>query len=99
MTQAYSLTAAALADLDIIADYTLANWGANQMERYIRQLMERCRWLTEHPHAGRTRQDIHPEYFCYPQGKHLIFYVLTDDRISIIGFPHQSMDVIAYFDQ
>ncbi len=98
MTQSYSLTPAALADLDKIADYTLANWGADQMERYIHQLMERCQWLTEHPHAGRTRQDIHPEYFCYPQGKHLIFYISKGDGISVIGFPHQSMDVIAYFD-
>lgn len=99
MTQTYSLTPAALADLDKIADYTLAGWGADQMERYIHQLMEKCQWIAENPRVGRTRKDIHADYFCTPQGKHLVFYMLEADGISIIGFPHQSMDVIAYFDQ
>ena len=99
MTGTYRLTPAALADLDMIADYTLSKWGADQMERYILQLTERCAWLAKNPQAGRTRRDIHPDYFCYPQGKHLIFYLRDSVGISVIGFPHQSMDVVAYFDQ
>lgn len=98
MTQTYFLTPAALADLDKIADYTLAQWGAQQTQRYIQQLMDRCQWIADNPDAGRARADIHMGYFCYPQGKHLVFYVLNPKGISVIGFPHQSMDVIAYFD-
>ena len=99
MTRTYRLTPAALADLDMIADYTLSQWGADQMERYIRQLTDRCDWLAQDPQTGRSRSDIHPDYFCHPQGKHLIFYLQDSVGISVIGFPHQSMDVIAYFDQ
>ena len=33
MTRAYRLTPAALADLEMIADYTLSQWGPDQMER------------------------------------------------------------------
>lgn len=99
MTRAYRLTPAALADLEMIADYTLSQWGADQMERYILQLADRCNWLAENPQAGRSCSDIHPDYFCYPQGQHLIFHLQDSERINVIGFPHQSMDVIAYFDQ
>ncbi|MDE0520908.1 MAG: type II toxin-antitoxin system RelE/ParE family toxin [Boseongicola sp.] len=99
MTATCRLTPAALADLDTIADYTLSKWGADQMERYILQLTDRCNWLAQNPQAGRTRSDIHPDYFCYPQGKHLIFYLRDSVGISVIGFPHQSMDIVAYFDQ
>ena len=99
MTRTYRLTPAALADLDTIADYTLPQWGADQMERYILQLTDRCNWLAQNPRAGRPRSDIHPDYFCYPEGKHLIFYLQDSVGISVIGIAHQSMDVIAYFDQ
>ena len=99
MTQTCSLTPAALADLDKIADYTLARWGADQMERYIHQLMEKCQWIAENPHAGRACKDIHADFFCHPQGRHLVFYVPDSSGVKIIGFTHQSMDVVDYFDQ
>ena len=99
MTRTYRLTPAALSDLDKIADYTLSQWGADQMECYILQLTNRCNWLAQNPQAGRPRSDIHLDSFCYPAGKHLIFYLQDSVGISVIGIPHQSMDVIAYFDQ
>ena len=98
MTSHYRLTPAALADLEAIADYTLASWGEQQMESYVLELTDRCEWLGQNPHAGRPRTDIHPAYFCFPQGKHLVFYVLDGADVSIIGFPHQSMDIVFYFD-
>lgn len=99
MTSHYRLTPAALADLEAIADYTLATWGEQQMGTYVLELTDRCAWLGQNPQAGRPRADIHPEYFCYPQGRHLVFYVPIVEGISIIGFPHQSMDIISYFSQ
>ena len=99
MTRTYRLTPAALSDLDKFADYTLSQWGADQMECYILQLTNRCNWLAQNPQAGRPRSDIHLDSFCYPEGKHLIFYLQDSVGISVIGIPHQSMDVIAYFDQ
>lgn len=92
------MTPAALADLDMIADYTLSQWGADQMERCIPQLTDRSNWLAEHPQAGRSRSDIHPDHFCYPQGKHLVLWLQDSVGINVIGFPHQSMVGIAHFD-
>jgi hypothetical protein len=31
--------------------------------------------------------------FCFPEGRHLIFYIMTDNAVDVIGIPHQSMDV------
>lgn len=98
MTATYRLTPAALRDLDNIADYTLAHWGVDQMDRYVRRLMERCAWLAGYPNAGRRRPDIHPEYMCFPEGTHLVFYLSEADQVTVIGIVHQSMDVVAHFD-
>ena len=97
MTANYRLTPAALRDLDDIAGYTLKSWGVAQMERYIRRLIDRCAWLADHPNAGKRRPDIHPEYLCFPEGKHQVFYLSEPVQIAIIGIVHQSMDVVTYF--
>ena len=85
----------------MIAGYAQSLWGADQiqMERYILQLTERCNWLAQNAPRYRSRSDSHTGYFCYPQGKHLIFHLQESLGISVIGIPHQSMDVIAYFDR
>ncbi|WP_136661635.1 type II toxin-antitoxin system RelE/ParE family toxin [Nitratireductor sp. XY-223] len=97
MSKTYRLTPAALADLEKIADYTLEQWGPAKMEAYVTELTERCVWLADHPLMGKARTDIHPDYRCYPQGRHLIFYVIEGDAVTVIRIPHQSMDVESYF--
>lgn len=67
------------------------------MERYLRALNDRCHWLAVHPMAGRARDDIHPGYRCFAQGQHVIFYIMRDDGIAVIGVVHQAMDVDGYF--
>jgi toxin ParE1/3/4 len=34
----------------------------------------------------------------YPQGSHVIFYLVREDGIDVIGVPHQCMDMVGYFD-
>jgi toxin ParE1/3/4 len=91
------ITPRALADLDAIADYTLAHWGEAQTTKYITELTHRFQWLAEHPHAGRTRDEVAKGYHSYPHGAHVIFYVVEAEQIAIIGVPHGSMDIEAYF--
>lgn len=91
------ITPRALADLDAIADYTLATWGESQTTKYLTDLQQRFQWLAEHPHIGRSRNEIGEGYHSYPHGAHVIFYVIEAEHIAIIGVPHGSMDVEAYF--
>jgi len=58
----------------------------------------RFEWLAENPLPGTLRADICEGYRSYPQGAHIVFYVVREDAIDIIGVVHQSMDVEGYFD-
>ncbi len=85
----YRLTPRALYDLDAIADYSLDRWGPRQTEDYLRQ-------LAENPSVGRTRDDVADGYRSFPEGKHVIFYlVMSEEEIAVIGVPHGAMDVTA----
>jgi toxin ParE1/3/4 len=93
----YRLTPRALADLDSIADFTLATWGERKLRNYLSDLERRFQWLADNPMLGRARDDIAVGYRCFPQGAHLIFYIAQADEIHIIGVPHASMDIDTFF--
>ena len=97
MSTAYGLTPRAAADIDLIADYTIETWGLAQLETYLQGLYNRFEWLADNPFAGRERNDVHPGYRSYPEGRHLIFYIVNEDYVDIIGIPHKSMDVGPFF--
>ena len=93
MSANYRLTPRAAEDLDAIADFTIQTWGLDQLETYLRSLNSRFEWLAENPFAGRERNDVHPGYRSFPEGSHIIFYMVSDDHVDIIGIPHKSMDI------
>lgn len=93
MTARYRLTPRAAKDVDHIAAYTLKQWGSAKMAEYLRTLHQRFEWLASNPFAGRERNDVHPGYRSFPEGSHVIFYLVSDEYVDIIGVPHQSMDL------
>ncbi|GAB4353483.1 MAG: type II toxin-antitoxin system RelE/ParE family toxin [Methylohalobius crimeensis] len=93
----FRITPRARDDLKNIGRYTLQVWGREQRDRYLRNLDHRFAWLAQNPHLGKHRPDILEDYYCFPQGAHLIFYLMRDDGIDIIGIPHQNMDVLNFF--
>ncbi len=97
MKPSFRITPRAFDDLKNIARYTRQQWGEEQRDRYLGALDSRFGWLAEHPNSGKHRPDIQDGYFCFPQGSHLIFYLVRADGIDIIGVPHKRMDVLLYF--
>ena len=93
MTAQFRLTPRAAADLAEIADYTLKEWGPAQMGDYLRSLNRRFEWLARNPFAGRERDDVHPGYLSFPEGSHVIFYIVSDEYVDIIGIPHKVVDI------
>ena len=93
MSATYRLTPRAVADVDAIADLTIETWGRDQLETYLRSMNSRFEWLAGNPLAGRERNEVHPGYRCFPQGRHVIFYMVSDGHVDIIGIPHKSMDI------
>lgn len=96
MTASYTVRKLAENDLEQIWLYTFHEWGIEQADKYIRLLLARCSWLSENPRLGKRRDDIKPGYYCFPEGRHLIFYTIAKISIDIIGIPHQSMDIVGH---
>ncbi len=93
----YIIRQRAADDLEDIWLYTFKEWGQTQADYYLRNIIARIEWLAQNPYLGKQRADISSEYFCYPEGKHHIFYII-DTQIEVIGIPHQQMDVVRYFE-
>lgn len=97
MTRPFRITPRAAQDLRDIARYTLRTWGRKQRDAYLNAMDRRFWWLAENPHLGKPRPDIKDGYYSYPQGSHLIFYLIHEAGIDLIGIPHQRMDVLDYW--
>ena len=97
MTNTFRITPRAEQDLKNIGRYTLKMWGRKQRDAYLRTMDRRFAWLAERPNLGRHRPDVQAGYYSYAQGSHVIFYLIRDAGIDIIGIPHQRMDIMNYF--
>lgn len=97
MTNTLRITPRAEQDLKNIGRYTLKMWGRDQRDVYLRAIDRRFAWLAERPERGRHRPEVREGYHSYLQGSHVVFYLIRDGGIDIIGIPHQRMDIMNYF--
>ena len=93
----FRITPRARDDLLSIGRYTFEIWGRQQRDMYLRNLDDRFQWLAENPRLGHLRSDVQAGYYCFHQGSHLVFYIMRENGIDIIGIPHQNMDILNYF--
>jgi len=84
-------------DLKNIARYTEKTWGKDQRNRYLKSLEKRFFLLAENPLLGKHRTEVCDGYYSFPEGQHVVFYLIGSDSIDIIGIPHKQMDTISYF--
>jgi len=87
----FRVTKAAKRDLVEIGSYTLERWGADQRKRYLMQLDSRFRWLAKNPKAGIASDEIRPGYLRYREGRHVIFYRISQLGVDIIRVLHERM--------
>ena len=93
----YRITPKAQEDLKNIGRYTEHQWGRTQRNAYLKNIEKRFQWLADSPLLGKHRADIHESYYSFPQGQHVVFYLISIDAIDIISVPHKEMDSISYF--
>ncbi len=91
------ITPRARDDLKNIGRYTEQSWGKTQRNRYLKSIDARFHWLAENPQLGKQRADICEGYYSFPEGQHVIFYLVGGNAIDIIGIPYKEMDIISYF--
>ncbi|MGB5741118.1 MAG: type II toxin-antitoxin system RelE/ParE family toxin [Sedimenticolaceae bacterium] len=96
MSAAYALRELAVADLEAIWVYTAEQWGVEQAERYMTSLFACFEDLAENPQLGRQRDEVKAGYRSFPQGRHVVFYLVVPAGIEVIGIVHQSADVATH---
>ena len=83
----------ARSDIADIWNYTRLTWGEAQADRYVDELFDSCKQLTEHPGLGRPQPHLHPDMHVYPHASHHIFYLANRRPVTFIAFLHGRMDM------
>ncbi len=86
------LSPKAKSDLSDIWDYTLAEWGIDQAEKYVRELWAAMKGQACDPSASTDISDVRKGYRKIRSGSHVIFFKLTRDGIDVVRILHQRMD-------
>ncbi|MBT8447558.1 MAG: type II toxin-antitoxin system RelE/ParE family toxin [Gammaproteobacteria bacterium] len=97
MSAAYALRELAVSDLEEIWVYTGQRWGVEQAERYLESLFVCFEDLAGNPQLGRQRDEVKAGYRGFPQGRHVVFYLIVPTGIEVIAVVHQNADVDRYF--
>jgi len=89
---AYRLSPEAAKDILLIREYTQKKWGSSQAVKYINEIENKCKELSENPQLGRERPEIKLGYRSINEGKHIIFYRCSHSDIDILRVLHTRMD-------
>ncbi|NET43875.1 type II toxin-antitoxin system RelE/ParE family toxin [Okeania sp. SIO2B3] len=79
----YSLSQAAIRDLDEISDY-FSNFSVEVGERFIKRFDDQCKNLINFPKMGRSYAQIIPNLRGVPLDSYIIFYQVTEVEIEIV---------------
>lgn len=88
----HRLSQLAAADIATIADYTIKNFGIVQARRYRDGLVAACQVLADHPHRGRSADELAPKLRRWHYESHVIFYLPSENGALIVRVLHQRMD-------
>ncbi len=87
----YCFTADAQSDLIEIRSYTLKQWGSKQSKKYLSELRQTIRLLSETPTIGKQWSDISSDVFSFPHASHVIYYISHKEQLVVFGVLHKSM--------
>jgi toxin ParE1/3/4 len=84
----------AVEDLSEIWNYSADNWSEQKADRYYSQIIESCQKLLQFPKIGKKYDDVIYGLSGIKSGKHIVFYIHTDDLdIKITRILHENMDI------
>jgi toxin ParE1/3/4 len=87
----YKLTPDAQSDLVAIRRFTLTQWGSKQSKKYLSELRQVIRLLSETPKMGRQRPKLGLDAFSFPHSSHVIYYEHHDKQMVVFSVLHKSM--------
>lgn len=86
----YKLSRLAQEHLINIKKYTIKNYGDLQWSKYKSILLSGLQGLADNPGLGKKCDDIYPNGFYFPVGKHIAYYTKEADFILIVALLGQS---------
>jgi len=89
----YVFTHQAEQDLIEIYCYSFLNHGQKQADQYAETLKTSCQTLADHPLLCRERNEFTPPVRIHHVKKHFIVYQVEADKIVIVRFLHDRMDI------
>jgi toxin ParE1/3/4 len=81
----YKLSNIAQAHLQSIKSYTIENFSAVQWQKYKQNLLTGLQMLADNPGLGRSCDDVYPNGFYFPIGKHTAYFTKQADFILIVA--------------
>lgn len=88
---AYSLTRDAQKDLIEIRRYTLKQWGVEQSKKYLLEIRQTIKALSETPAIGKQRHEVGNNVFSFPHVSYVIYYIIDKNQLVVFGVLHKSM--------
>jgi toxin ParE1/3/4 len=91
-----TITESARADLQEIRAYIAKDNPAAAL-RVVERLRTQARKLAQTPGIGRRREDLRPDLFSFPVGRHVLFYRPQAGGIVLVRVLHGARDLPALF--
>jgi toxin ParE1/3/4 len=86
----YKLSVLAQTHLRKIKSYTVTNFSEMQWSNYKNTLLIGFQMLADNPAIGRSCDDIYPNGFYFPVGKHTAYFTKEDGFILVLAVLSQS---------
>lgn len=86
----YKLSKLAQTHLRKIKSYTINNFSDMQWRNYKDKLLIGFQMLADNPAVGRSCDEIYPNGFYFPVGKHTLYFTKEDDFILVVAVLSQS---------
>ena len=86
----YKLSQLAQAHLRKIKSYTIDNYSELQWHSYKYSLLTGLQMLADNPALGRNCDEIYPNGFYFPVGKHTAYFTKEDGFILVVAILGQS---------
>lgn len=81
-------------DIEVIADYTIAQWGIEQARHYVGDLRKAIERLAVDGLRRAEEAELFPGLRRARSGHHFIFYLIDEERVDVIRVLHERRDVM-----
>lgn len=90
----FCISVSAEKDLKQIWRYTAQHYGRLQADLYTNVLLLGCQKIAQQPLVFRSLRLANQDFRVYRYKNHYILYLVADDKVVIVAFFHERMDIM-----